>query len=107
MARRENQTKRTEWHFFSFPVLSGFLFGALVATLLAPFGGLVFLVSLFGVSFCLAHIISHWFRNRSIDKALQRAEDDERERRALLARQAASREGAAASVARRRRRRRT
>ena len=66
----------------------------------------VFVVSLFGTSFCTAHAISRWFRNRGIDRRVQRAEEDERERRALAARAANALEGEAASPRRRRRRNR-
>ena len=67
---------------------------------------IVFVVSLFGTSFCTAHAISRWFRNRGIDKRVQRAEEDERERRALAARAANALDGESASPRRRRRRNR-
>jgi hypothetical protein len=109
MARRRGQTQKkdVEWDFLSFPVYFGFFIGALVSFFAAAFApGIVFIVALFGVSFCTAHAISHWFRNRTIDKRLQRAEEDERERRALAAHAANAAEGEAQSPRRRRRRNR-
>jgi hypothetical protein len=92
-----------EWDFFSFPTYFGFALGALVATLLFPLGLYVFIVALFGTSFCVAHIMSHWWQRRIVAKRKQREEEDERERRALAARSAASLENEAQSRRRRRR----
>ena len=106
MARRRRQDDREiEWDFFSFPVLFGFSLGAFIATLLYPLGQIVFVVSLFGVSFGVAHIFTHWLRRRSLDRARQRAEEEERERRALAARAEASRPSEPPPGRRRRRRR--
>ena len=110
MSRRRAQTQRkdVEWDFFSFPAYFAFFIGMLVCfftlAVIRPY--YVFMISLFGVSFCAAHAISRWFRNRTIDKRLQRAEEDERERRALAARAANSLEGESQSQRRRRRRNR-
>lgn len=108
--RRQKQPQRpVEWNFLSFPVYFGFAVGAfLSAVLLAIFGGyafgIVFIASLFGVSFGLAHITTHWFHRRTLGRAQERAEEEERERRALAARAAAAREGESHSRRRRRRR---
>lgn len=106
MSRQQRDPKRDiEWNFYSFPVAFAFFLGAFIATLLYPLGFFVFFISLFGVSFGLAHIGGHWYRKRVGDRARQKADEDERERRALAARVASSQQGAAASNARRRRRR--
>jgi hypothetical protein len=102
--RRKDGGKQVEWDFFSFPVLFAFALGAFISSLLYPFGQLVFIFSLFGVSFGIAHIISHWFRRRALDKQRARDEEAERERRALAARNLNARQAEAASVRRRRRR---
>src|SRR5262245_22467456 len=94
-----------EWHFWSFPTYFAFFAGMLLSVLLLPVAPIVFVVSLFGTSFCAAHAFSRWWRNRTIDKRLQRADEDERERRALAARAANSLEGETHSQRRRRRRR--
>jgi hypothetical protein len=107
MARRGQKKRREdiEWDFLSFPTYFAFFAGMLLSVLLLPIAPVVFVVSLFGTSFCAAHAISRWFRNRSIDRRLQRAEEDERERRALAARAANAAQGEGASQRRRRRRR--
>ena len=107
-ARRaaEPQKKDAQWDFFSFPVYFAFFAGMLLSVLLLPAAPIVFVVSLFGVSFCTAHAISRWFRNRGRDKLIERAEVDERERRAVAASAASAREAEAASPAAARRRRR-
>ena len=105
--RMREKRKDIEWDFFSFPVFFAFFFGAFVSVLLVSFIPLpMFVVALFGTSFCMAHAISRWFRNRTIDKRLQRAEEDERERRALAARAANTMNGEAQFQRRRRRRNR-
>jgi hypothetical protein len=109
MARRTQNKRREdlEWDFFSFPTYFAFFVGMLVSVLLVfILGQILFVVALFGTSFCTAHAISRWFRNRSIDKRTQRAEEDERERRALAARAANAMQGEAQSPRRRRRRNR-
>ena len=109
MARRRGRGDRQdiEWEFFSFPTYFAFFAGMLVAIpLIFILGQLLFVVALFGTSFCTAHAISRWFRNRSVDKKMQRAEEDELERRALAARAANAAAGEAQSVRRRRNRRR-
>jgi hypothetical protein len=109
MARRTGNKRREdlEWDFFSFPTYFAFFVGMLVASILVfIFGGYLFIVALFGTSFCTAHAISRWFRNRGVDKRMQRAEEDERERRALAARAANAMQGEAQSPRRRRRRNR-
>jgi hypothetical protein len=111
MSRRRNQKKRPgelEWDFFSFPTYFAFFAGMLVSFFLviSPAAPVVFIVSLFGTSFCTAHAISRYFRNRGVDKRQVRAEEDERERRALAARAASSLEGEVSSTRRRRRRNR-
>jgi hypothetical protein len=107
MSRRRVQRPRgeIEWHFWSFPTYFAFFAGMLLATLLLPIAPIVFIVSLFGTSFCAAHAFSRWWRNRTFDKRLQRSEEDERERRALAARAANAAEGETQSQRRRRRRR--
>jgi membrane protein implicated in regulation of membrane protease activity len=113
MARQRRGQKQIEWDFFSFPVVFGVALGALIATLFVGLLNDIFLtftVSLFCVSFGLAHIIGHTWRKRRLDTQLERAEEDERERRIIAARNAAQREqvrevGAPAPARRRRRRR--
>ena len=110
MARQQRDPNRQiEWHFFSFPVLFGFALGAFLVTLLVPHPNfpvfVIFVGSLFGVSFGVAHIVTHWIKRRTLDRARERAEEDERERRGIAARAANAREGAATSLRRRRRRR--
>jgi hypothetical protein len=113
MARRRGSPIReaVHWQFFTFPVGFAFVLGMFVTTLLLPVINIVFIVSLFLTSFGIAHIIGHWFRRRTLDRARERAEEDERERRGLEARaareEAAAAAAPAASPVRRRRRRRT
>jgi hypothetical protein len=104
MAKQRKAEKDVEWDFISFPVLFAFALGAFLSVLLYPFGMIVFIVSLFGVSFGVAHMISHWYRKRALDKRRERDEEAERERRALAARSANARQAEAASIRRRRRR---
>jgi hypothetical protein len=112
MARRrrpERQQPIADWNFRTFPVIFAFACGAFVATLLLLLTGgalvsVLWVISLFGVSFGVAHIIGHTIRKRSLDRAIAREEEDERERRALAARQAAALEGEERSRRRRRRR---
>lgn len=106
MARRRRQPRReVQWDFFSFPVAFAFACGALLATLLIGAGlfTIVWVLSLFGTSFGVAHIFSHWIRRRTQERRRAREEEAERERRALAGREAAAAEG----PPRRRRRRRT
>jgi hypothetical protein len=107
-ARRRRQRRERpadlEWDFFSFPTYFAFALGMLVSTLLFPLGIYVFIVALFGTSFGVAHIVSHWWQRRITQRRRQQQEEDERERRALLARSAASLENEAQSRRRRRRR---
>jgi len=113
MARRrrpEPSGQQADWNFRSFPTFFGFACGALTATLLLLLTGgalvfVVWLVSLFGVSFGVAHIIGHTLRRRGLDRAIEHEEEMERERRALAARDAAALEGESHSIRRRRRRR--
>ena len=107
MVRRGPKKRREdiEWDFFSFPTYFAFFAGMLLSVLLLPLAQFVFIFSLFGTSFCAAHAISRWFRNRGIDKRVQRAEEDERERRALAARAANATQGESQSPRRRRRNR--
>jgi hypothetical protein len=107
VARRRREPQRAvDWNFLSFPVAFGFAVGAFIATLLAPvLYGPLFVLSLFGVSFGMAHIFSRWIRTRMQSRAQDRADEEERERRALAARAAAAQQGEAASARRRRRRR--
>jgi hypothetical protein len=111
MARRgRSATDRhiAEWNFRTFPVFFGFCLGAFLATLIladAELASVLFIVSLFGVSFSIAHIIGHTLRRRGLDRAVEHEEEMERERRALAARNAASLEGESHSIRRRRRRR--
>lgn len=111
MARKKEPrlAKKVDWHFFSFPVAFGFALGAFSATILAPIRwDALFIISLFGVSFGIAHVLSHLFQNRSIMRRQDRDEEAERERRALAARAAKSAEAPeqpTGSVKRRRRRR--
>src|SRR5262245_53629299 len=107
MARRRRQQSREdiEWDFFSFPTYFAFFAGMLLSVLLYFALPIVFVVALFGTSFCTAHAISRWFRNRGIDKRMRRAEEDERERRALAARAANAMQGEGQSLRRRRRNR--
>jgi hypothetical protein len=112
MSRRRAQPQRKddiEWNFFSFPTYFAFFAGMLIGFFFLVITGFafgVFVLSLFGTSFCTAHAITRYFRNRNVDRRLQRADDDERERRALAARAANALEGEAASPRRRRRRNR-
>ena len=104
MNRRRRSDQPVEWDFFSFPVAFGFAVGMFVAVILYPLGPILFVVSLFLVSFGTAHIISRWMRRRTLDRQRVRDEEDERERRALAAREASLR--ATEEPLRRRRRRR-
>jgi hypothetical protein len=107
-ARRKREIKQRpadlEWDFFSFPTYFAFALGSLIATLLYPLGLFVFIISLFGTSFGVAHIMSHWWQRRVTQKRRERADEEERERRALAARSAASLDNEAQSRRRRRRR---
>ncbi len=101
--------QKVDWHFFSFPVAFAFALGAFTATILAlALWVPLFIVSLFGVSFGTAHVISHWFQNRAVTRKHNRDEEAERERRALAARAAksASAPEQPTAPAKRRRRRR-
>ena len=82
MARRRGRQPAApvEWKFNTFPVLFAFALGAFIATLLYPVGQLVFIISLFGTSFGLAHMIGHWFRSRTLNRARQYADEQEQER---------------------------
>lgn len=91
MSRRRRSEEQVEWNFFSFPVAFAFALGMFVAVMLYPLGPILFVVSLFLTSFGLAHIISRWFRRRTLDRQKQRDEEHERERRALAARAATQR----------------
>jgi hypothetical protein len=103
--RRSREKQDIEWNFFSFPCLFTFSLGAFTTVLLFQFlAPILFVVSLFGVSFCMAHIISRAVRNRTVAKHVEKAEEEERERRALAARAANAQAGEAASRRRRRRR---
>jgi hypothetical protein len=104
VSRRRRSEDPVEWNFFSFPVAFGFVLGMFVAVILYPLGPLLFVGSLFLVSFGTVHIISRWMRRRTLDRRREADEEHERERRALAAREAALRE--AEEPARRRRRRR-
>jgi len=104
--KRKKDKQDLEWDFFSFPCAFTFALGAFTAVLLFAIPGippLLFVVSLFSVSFGSAHIMSRWFRNRTLGRRIEQAEEDERERRALAARAANAQAGEAT---RRRRRRR-
>jgi hypothetical protein len=102
---RRPERRPAEWNFLSFPTLFGFALGAFIGVIFAPIGPLAFYVAMFMVSFGMAHIITHWFRRRTLDKRRQEDEEAERERRALAARAASARESEAHSARRRRRRR--
>jgi hypothetical protein len=105
--KRPGQKPDVEWDFFSFPVLFAVAASAFVTVLLYQFlAPILFVVSLFGLSFCTAHMLSRWFRNRTVGKRIEKAEEEERERRALAARAANAQAGEAASNAARKRRRR-
>lgn len=107
--RRGRADQEIEWHFFAFPVFFAFALGALFATILAPFlFPVIFVLSLFGVSFGTAHMISHSWRRRGLRKRRMSEEEEERERRALAARAAreTAEAGESTSLRRRRRRRR-
>jgi hypothetical protein len=106
--RRDRQTQtEAEWNFRSFPTYFAFALGAFISTILVPYVSLpILVISLFGVSIGIAHMMTRYFRHRGLDRARQREEEDERERRALAARAAASQHNEAASVRRRRQRRR-
>ena len=111
MARRGQKQRKDEleWDFFSFPTYFAFFVGMLLGFFFLVITGFafgVFVLSLFGTSFCTAHAITRYFRNRGVDKRMQRAEEDERERRALAARAANAMQGEALSPRRRRRRNR-
>jgi hypothetical protein len=103
--RRLKPKEDVEWNFYSFPCLASLCLGAFTAVLLYQFlAPIIFVVSLFGVSFCLAHMVSRLIRNKTIAKRVQEAEEDEREKRALAARAANAQAGEASSKRRRRRR---
>lgn len=104
MSRRRRRDEPVEWNFFSFPVAFAFFLGMFVAVLLYPLGIIILITSLFLTSFGVAHIISHWFRRRTLDRQRERSEAEERERRALAARTAAQAANAEAARPRRRRR---
>ena len=106
MSRRKRNDEPVEWNFFSFPVAFAFSLGMFLAVLLYPLGFFIFVTSLFFTAFGVAHIISHRFRRRTLDK--QRAQDEasERERRAVAARTAAQRTESEAAPRRNNRRRR-
>jgi membrane protein implicated in regulation of membrane protease activity len=106
-SRARKDKSEIEWDFYTFPVLFGIFIGAFIAVIFFPFVPLpVFVVSLFGLSFCLAHAMTHWFRRWRGDKKKQQADEDERERRALATRAAAAQAGAPKEEPRPRRRRR-
>ena len=104
MSRRRRGDEPVDWNFFSFPVAFGFALGMFVAVMLYPLGPILFVVSLFLVSFGTAHIISRWLKRRTLDRQRLRDEENERERRALTARAAA--QATTEEAPRRRRRRR-
>jgi uncharacterized membrane protein len=90
VSRRRRNDQPIEWNFFSFPVAFGFAVGMFVAVILFPAApAIVFVVSLFFVSFGTAHIISRWMKRRTLDRQRDRDEEAERERRALASRLAA------------------
>jgi hypothetical protein len=103
--RKKDPQRNVEWNFVSFEAAFAFSIGAFLAVLLAPLAyGIVFIISLFGVSFGIAHIVSHFARRKMLDRRLQRAEEDERERRAVASRNLAAKRGEEGSARRRRRR---
>ncbi len=105
--RRQPKDKTNiEWDFFSFPVLFAFSFGTLLGFLLfgisisfQPLAFVTFVASLFGTSYCTAHVISHWVSNKRDSKKREKQDEDERERRALSARAARAEASAAAAAA--------
>jgi hypothetical protein len=110
MARQRREQEPIEWNFRSFPVAFGFAAGSLITVLLAGIPGVgfvIFVAALFGTSFGIAHIITHWFRNQRLRRAREQADEEERERRALAARSARLQQEAESATVRRRRRRRT
>jgi hypothetical protein len=118
MSKRQPKTTvrpPVEWNFVSFPTFFAFMAGLFIATMLitVEVGGyagilqqVIMIVSLFGVSFSLAHTVTHHVNKRRAERSRGKAEEEERERRALAARAAASAEGAVEDGARHRRRRR-
>ena len=89
-----------EWDFYSFPVLFALCFGALIgflSVLVVP-PLFIFVATLFGTSFCTAHVMSHWASNRKNQKQREKTGEDERERRALAARAARAEASAAAAA---------
>ena len=112
MARQRPRTVSSpEWQFATFPVFFGFMGGAFFVAFLTWLTqgiafNILFILSMFGFSFCVAHIATHALRRRATGRARQRAEEDERERRALAARAAATREGDGVTAPARTRRRR-
>ncbi len=96
MSRRQkpqNTSAAVEWDFRSFPVAFAFAVGAFTATLLllatnSAIIDILWVVTLFGVSFGVAHITTHYFRRRNQDKQRTREQEEERERRVLAARAA-------------------
>jgi hypothetical protein len=106
VSRRYQKDAPRDWEFYTFPVAFAFVAGAFIAIFLAsliPYG-LLFVVTLFGTSFGVAHILSRLMRRRTLDRRRQADEEHERERRALAAREASLQ--ATEEPARRRRRRR-
>ncbi len=116
--RRQPDQADVEWNFISFPTLVGFVAGMTLACLLIAFDygrllpgvhTLLWYVSLIGISFSLAHVITRHMARRRLNQRRDKAEEDERERRALAARARAAEqaaEGSSPSQPRRRRRRR-
>jgi membrane protein implicated in regulation of membrane protease activity len=106
--RRAAPKAPVEWDFFSFPVFAAAAVGAFVTVMVVGIfpvtTPVVFIVSLFGVSFSTAHVITHVFRRRAAERETAKREEAERERRALAARTAQA-EGAPERPRRRRRRR--
>ena len=108
MARRGGAGEKApvEWDFRTFPVLFAFALGAFISFWFTPFfPEVVFIVSLFSVSFGVAHMISTWFRRRAWAGTRKREDEEERERRAFESRAARARNEEATRPRRRRRRR--
>ena len=106
--RRREIRKEVEWEFLTFPVFFAFLAGVFVTGFLTyASGGLLFyplfLISLLGVSFGLAHTLTHHLARSRAARRREKEDEEERERAALEVR--AARDEVAHRIRPRRRRR--
>ena len=104
--RQGAQSGDVIWEFFTFPVYFGAAGAAFLTCLLLLFIPWypLFLISLAGFSFAVAHWVFTGGRKRGIRRKLQRAEEEEIERRVLAERAARDAAGETSRRSRRRRR---